>query len=165
MSSASVSISSFPIWKTIVVEENLLVSEEEMRKAGIRTGGRMEDVFRGNVLSGKYRAEPNLALVVVTIENLGLVASQPIQSILARASSLGLNRCAVKDALRLRLQYGDQPADESLLVPVLPTNQFPNDQLVFFVRRSNGDRCIDGYLDNGFRHWFVGDKFVFVRVE
>lgn len=164
MSSASVSVSSFPIWKTIVVEENLLVSEEEMRKAGIRTGGRMKDLFCGNVLSERGRAQQNVALVIVTVETLGFAAGQPIQSILDRANSLGLNRCTVKDAFRLRLQYEDQPTDESLLVPVLPTSKFPNDEIVLFVHRSNGDRCIDGYLDNGFRHWFLSDKFVFVRV-
>jgi len=98
---------------------DLIVEIEKLEEEGI--------MLHRNAAHRLFRlapsTEPNerdLNLVKVSVRELGFPEGAKISEIYARAEAIGLCICGVEVAAHLRLQYPDQPQNESLWLAMEP---------------------------------------------
>jgi hypothetical protein len=107
----------FPIWRT--VKPGGFKSAQEFRGAAKNAG---VDIVQRVSFAIETRnsintiSETEVDLACTTPAELGFGIRPRRDRVYERALDFGLRPCSTEDALRLRLQYNDQPAGEELLV-------------------------------------------------
>lgn len=164
--------------------------EEHLVQIGGRTGDELLDDLvsagiRLNVhaktllASGKFQTETKprgIAVVVVSVGDLGFPNGAGIQAIHKSALERQLAQCPIELAPHFRMQYRDQPEGfigypstqamappRSITVacePIDADNDFPKG---FYLRRIDGELWLRGYRSDDEHIWDSQDRFAFCR--
>jgi hypothetical protein len=129
--------------------------------------------------SGKFQTEPNsrrMAVVVLSVHDLGLPNGADIQAIYKRALERQLALCPIELAPHFRLQYRDQPEGSighpssqgvappgSITVACEPIDSDDSFPKGFYLRRIDGELWLRGYCSDGGHPWDSSDRFAFCR--
>lgn len=153
-------------WKTIRLGTSLKTADDF--RAGIKTAG-MYIGDCGNDILGKpaFVASPEeieVDLVIVSNADLGFKEEAKLEDTHARALELGLELCPNEVGPQLRLQYGDQPNGEWLLVAMEPIVDLDGHRWLFSVERDDdGERYLYGSYGGPGSIWGADTRFVFRR--
>ncbi len=153
--------SVFPVWKRVRLEtRNGFLAD--FAQAGVRVGGCMKSVLEEHKPL-VFGAEQGVDLSVVDLSQLGFKEGVNLADITKVADGFGLGLCSVAIGPCLRLQYTDQPDDESVKMIVKPSFESTPIELLFHVFRERDVLWIVGCRTCPRRLWLPTDRFVFVR--
>jgi hypothetical protein len=163
--STSMTLSQFKVWKTIELGGIQTANKfhNTFQVLGIQLDGPSNEILNSKVfpISGSIK---RIDLVNVSTEELGLASSTSREEIIAKALSLGLKLCPPEVGFQLRLQYRDQPNDESLIIATEPFAYSGTDPFMFYITKAEGNPWIlfgrtskgpDGYQDGSLRWIFA----------
>lgn len=104
-------------------------------------------------------------LVVTSLRSLGLPDGTCYADIFAAAEKAGLKLCPAEVGLQLRVQYMDQPYEETLVIamqPIMDTDELAS---VFTVHHWDWGLCLGGCccgVSNNEDEWHADSDWVFV---
>jgi hypothetical protein len=155
----------FPIWEKITVGTYATV--EQLRQAilqkGFRIGDWANDVLNSSAFSLASGAS-ELALVRVTVGELGFPEGAYRIDIYNRASEFGLKLCPLEAGPQLRLHYLDQPRLESLNIAMEEQKDMEGHQSQFRVVHGGDDFM---WLAGDHKHpddfWQPSEEFIFTK--
>jgi hypothetical protein len=117
----------------------------------------------------------SLKTVELTVMDLGFLDGATTEQLFKRANELGLELCPLELGPHLRLEYLDQPEDNSGMPQ---KNQAPSGSITiasekltedddfpkgFYLRRINGVLWLRGYIADHLHVWKPEDHFIFVK--
>lgn len=158
-------IPDFKVWKTIKLGTSLK-NVDDFRKA-LRAGEYQISNLANDILGKPKFAvaakETEIELVKVSVKELGFNREVSWQEIYHRVQGFGLKRCPSEVGPQLRLQYSDQPCNESLLIAMEPITDLNGNAQVFCVVDGVTSPCLSvdyGGLDNFLN---IHDQLVFCK--
>lgn len=105
--------------------------------------------------------ETDIDLICLSIVELGFPEGASYHDICARAKDVGLSLCPAEVGPQLRLQYVDQPQEESLLIAMEAILDSVGDFSLFCVWRHRRARWLDGHSGSPGLCWRGDGRFVF----
>ncbi len=128
---------NFPVFRTIQIGTHSCVKSlrQDIEKSGQR-------ISCNEILDRiKLASTPvTLNLVRLSVNDLGFEKGATTRNIYARARKLDLGLCPAEAGPQLRLQYKDQPEDETLFIAMKPIIKLDNKRFVVF--------CLQRYNSN-----------------
>jgi len=119
---AIVEMPKFEVWKTIKLGTG--IKDAEGFRNALKDSGMQTNKYASHMLGRPEfvvaEKETEIDLVVVSLAELGFKDGARRDQIYDRAKELGLELCPAEVGPQLRLQYKDQPIDESLSVAMEP---------------------------------------------
>lgn len=150
----------FAVWKSVKL--GTCKSPEEYRKALKKAGRRIGD-WADDIL-GRItclQEEVDLDLVALSVADLGFKDGARYADICAKAVELGLELCPVEVGPALRLQYGEQPCNEWMLIATEPITDRGGG--IFLMEHDRDGLWLNAYCGSPDDVWYAGYRFVFVR--
>jgi hypothetical protein len=157
---------TFRVWKTIKLGTG--IKDADGFRVAIKAMGMCVHDYAYDILSEPAFTvadeQQEVDLVVVSIRDLGFEKEATQQEIYQRALEKGLQLCPNEVGPQLRLQYADQPLNESIVIGMEPIIGSDHDFKLFRLTHSISGAYLQrncGYPDG---LWNINDnRFVFVR--
>jgi len=144
---------------TLGTHENSAALRQALQVRGCRIGKWGSDILDQVSVSP---TQTQVDLVVVTVADLYFKDGATRVGIYERAVALGLDLCPSEVGPQLRLQYQDQPQDESLCIAMEPILDSDGYRGVFRVGHEHGELWLDGNFGNPHNFWHSYSSWVFL---
>ncbi|MCC7004435.1 hypothetical protein IT397_00745, partial [Candidatus Nomurabacteria bacterium] len=136
-------------------------AEEAILKGGHSFYGSAKEILQKTEFS-KERKE--YELVSFSVGQLGFPQGATTKEIYEKANELGLELCPAEVGPQLRLQYKDQPNEESLWIAMNAIADSDGYSRLWYVSRNGGgESWLHADWDYPGGRWFSGRRFVFSR--
>ncbi|MBI2645340.1 hypothetical protein HYW94_04180 [Candidatus Uhrbacteria bacterium] len=152
------------VWKTLKNNNELKTADQfrkALKKAKRKIGDWGNDILgRVDLMEGIDQDE--YELVIASGRELGFTKAVTRKELQERAYQLGLEKCPARVGPLLRVEYGDQPNGERLLVDMEAVAVSVGGLDVFYVGRDSDDLWLDagsGHPDDG----WGPDRWMFLR--
>lgn len=109
------------------------------------------------------RKNKSVQLAKVNLAALNLSGPCSYQTVIERASKLGLKLCPLDLAAFLRLEYLDQPAGPYLTIASPKPEEDENFPTGFYIRNSENSLWLRGYRASGDVEWPPQNEFIFLK--
>jgi hypothetical protein len=151
------------VWKTIKLGTGIksgkhFCSSLEQKK--FRSGKWARDMLQQKAFTIAAE-ETAMDLVVLSVAELGFKAGAHYQQICTRALELGLELCPAEVGPQLRLQYPDQPHNETLTIAMEVIRGSDGEPYIFRVWHGKGGRWLSSYFGDPGIFWSGRSRFVF----
>lgn len=152
----------FAVWKRVVL--GICKTPDEYRTALKKAGRRIGDW--GDDILGRIscsQEEIDLDLVAMSVADLGFRGGARYEGLCAKAVELGLELCPAEVGPALRLQYGDQPKGQWLLIAMEAITDRDGGRSIFSVGHDDGDLRLGANGGPPGGVWNADSRLVFVR--
>ena len=135
---------------------------QRLKTAGVQFNAYAETLFRHPDFSPN-RAVLKVALVKVSLSDLGVNGACSYATILARAATMNLHPCPLNLGAFLRLEEFELLVGQYLTIasPSLGTDE--NEPTGFYVRDLDGIKWLRGYRVVGEADWPANNEFLFMK--
>lgn len=147
-------------WKTIKLgtEKSAKDLKKALERGKYPIGTYAEQILKKVVVA---ESETELDLVIVTPRELGFTENTRRDAIYERAQELGLQLCPNEVGPQLRLQYGDQPLNEWMVIGMEPLTDSDGDLRLFYVVHLSDGRWLHSNYGSPDDVWSLDYRFVF----
>lgn len=132
----------FPVWKSVQMGRSTshYAYQQAMKNDGYLLCGAAESVISYMVPPS---GEPSIDLVRAYLKDFGLMPGATRQQILGSFDKNRLDLCPLEVGPALRLQYGEQPFGEKMILPMMPIPGFWADLRVWVVGHDGDGKWLD----------------------
>jgi hypothetical protein len=150
------------VWKTLTLSSSF-ESTDDLRDV-LRTGRRNTDAWTRYMLNKvDFTCDMQVDLVRVSVGELGFKDSAEFEQICAKAKKRGLELCPARVGPELRLQYEDQPENESLGVAMEPISDAEGLSAIFVLSHTDGTLWLGNNEAHPKTRYSIAAVFIFSR--